>query len=355
MAGNWLPSPRAGHGARYGIFAHDRVVTNPVAVNTLPVLRALADGKFHSGAALAGALDIAPSALQRALRELETLGVEVEHAPARGYRLAQCYDFLEIEQLRAHLGATAPRFALELLDRCESTNTVLLQRARSGAPSGSMLACELQSAGRGRRGNRWHSGLGGSLTFSLLWRFRQGATGLAGLSLAAGVAAARALASAGIEGVQLKWPNDLLHTGRKLGGILVELHGDAAGPSAAVIGIGLNLRLRAGLRDAIAQPVTDLASIASQVPPRNRLLAVTLIELAQVLEQFAEHGFAPLRQEWVSRHAHQGSLVTLSSGDGKSVAGRAAGVAEDGALLLQTERGLERCVSGELSLRVDSS
>ncbi|HUX25952.1 MAG TPA: biotin--[acetyl-CoA-carboxylase] ligase [Burkholderiales bacterium] len=318
------------------------------------LLRLLADANLRSGAVLARELDATPVEVRLALRELEQLGLELERKRGRGYRLAEAYDLLDADAVRGRLSAQARHFALEVVDSCVSTNTLLLERARGGAVSGSVLVCELQSAGRGRRGNRWQSGLGGSLTFSLLWRFRQGAPGLAGLSLATGVAVARALASEGIEGVQLKWPNDLLHAGRKLGGILVELQGNAAGPSAAVIGIGLNLRLRPGLRDAIAQPVTDLASIAAQLPPRNRLLASTLIELAQVLEQFAELGFAPLRQEWISRHAHQGRLVTLSSGEGKSVAGRAAGVAEDGALLLQTARGLERCVSGELSLRADS-
>ena len=315
------------------------------------LLRLLADANFHSGAALARELGAAPAAVRQALRELEQLGLELVRVQGRGYRLAEAYDFLDAAAVRAQLGAAARDFQLELLDACASTNTLLLERARGGAPAGQVLACELQSAGRGRRGNSWESGLGGSLTFSLLWRFSQGAAGLAGLSLAAGVAVARALAAVNIEGVQLKWPNDLLHAGRKLGGILIELQGDAAGPCAAVIGIGLNLRLRSGVRDAIAQPVTDLAAIAKQVPPRNRLLAANLIELAQVLEQFAAQGFAPLREEWTARHAHQGRLVTLSSGEGKSVAGRAAGVAEDGALLLETARGLERFVNGELSLR----
>ncbi len=316
------------------------------------LLRLLADASLRSGPALARELGATPAAIRLALRELEELGLDLRRRPGRGYRLAEAYEFLDAAAVRAQLGVRARGFQLELLDTCASTNTLLLERARGGAPSGSVIACELQSAGRGRRGNRWQSGLGGGLTFSLLWRFRQGAAGLAGLSLAAGVAVVRALASLDIEGVQLKWPNDLLHAGRKLGGILIELQGDAAGPSAAVIGIGINLRLHPAMRDAIAQPVTDLATIARQVPQRNHLLAATLIELRRVLEQFAEHGFAPLRQEWVSRHAHQGRLVTLSSGEGKStVTGRAAGVAEDGALLLETARGLERCVSGELSLR----
>ena len=315
------------------------------------LLRLLADASLRSGPALARELGATPAAIRLALRELAELGLDLRRQPGRGYRLAEVYEFLDAAAVRAQLGMRARGFQLELLDTCASTNTLLLERARSGAPSGSVVACELQSAGRGRRGNRWQSGLGGGLTFSLLWRFRQGAAGLAGLSLAAGVAVVRALASLDIEGVQLKWPNDLLHAGRKLGGILIELQGDAAGPSAAVIGVGLNVRLHPKVRDAITQAATDMASISGQAPQRNRLLAALLIELEQVLEQFAAQGFAPLRQEWVSRHAHQDKPVTLSSGDGKTVTGRAAGVAEDGALLLETVRGLERFVSGELSLR----
>ena len=315
------------------------------------LLRRLADARLHSGTALVRELGTTPAAVRSALRELEHLGLQIMRVRGRGYRLAESYDCLDAAAVRAQLGARARGFQLELLDACVSTNTLLLERARSGAPSGSVIACELQSAGRGRRGSTWQSGLGGSLAFSLLWRFAQGAAGLSGVSLAAGVAVARALASLDIDGVQLKWPNDLLHAGGKLGGILIELHGDAAGPSAVVIGIGLNLRLPARARAAIAQPVTDLAAIAEQVPQRNHLLAATLIELAQVLEQFAGQGFAPLRQEWIARHAHQGRTVTLSSGDGRTVAGKAVGVAEDGALLIETTRGLERFVSGELSLR----
>jgi BirA family biotin operon repressor/biotin-[acetyl-CoA-carboxylase] ligase len=315
------------------------------------LLRRLSDASFHSGAALARELRASPAAVQLALRELVHLGLKLVRARGRGYRLAEPYDFLDAAAARAQLGAQAARFRVELLDTCASTNTLLLERARGGAPAGSVIVCELQSAGRGRRGNDWQSGLGGSLTFSLLWRFAQGAAGLGGLSLAAGVAVVRALASAGVADVQLKWPNDLLHAGRKLGGILIELHGNGLDSTAAVIGIGLNVRLPASLRDAIAQPVTDVASISGQTPQRNRLLAATLIELAQVLDVFAAQGFAPLREEWTARHAHQGKAVTLSSGAGKTVTGRAAGVAEDGALLLETARGVERFVSGELSLR----
>ena len=318
---------------------------------TFDLLRLLADANFHPGAALARELGATPGAVQQALHELESRGLRLLRVRGRGYRLAEPYDFLDAAAVQAQLGAQARHFRLEVLDACPSTNSLLLERARGGAPAGHVIACELQSAGRGRRGNSWQSGLGGSLTFSLLWRYAQGPAGLSGLSLAAGVAVARALASAGAAGVQLKWPNDLLHAGRKLGGILIEVHADGAGSTAAVIGVGLNVRLHPSLRDGITQAVTDVASISGQVPQRNLLLAAALIELAQVLEQFAAHGFAPLRQEWMARHAHQGKPVTLSSGDGSSVTGRAVGVAEDGALLVETAQGVERFVSGELSLR----
>ena len=322
-----------------------------MAANFLPLLHLLSDADFHSAAELARTLGAPHAATVKGLRELAALGLRIETRRGRGYRLVAPFECLDADVLRHALGAHAAHFDIALLERCDSTNTLLLEQARCGAVSGRMIACELQSAGRGRRGNRWHSGLGDGLTFSLLWRFERGTASLSGLSLAAGLAAVRALEALGVAGVQLKWPNDLLHAGRKLGGVLVELQGETRGPSAAVIGIGVNLRLSAAVRDEIAQAVTDVASIAPELPSRNRLLAAVLIELQSVLEQFAQRGFAALREEWLSHHAHQGRPVRLALGNGKEVTGQAAGVADDGALLLDTGRGIERFHSGEISLR----
>jgi len=317
----------------------------------LPLLRLMSDGDFHSAAELARTLGAPHTATVKGLRELAALGLQIDTRRGRGYRLATPFECLDQALLRRALGAYAAHFDIALLERCDSTNTLLLEQARCGAVSGRMIACELQSAGRGRRGNHWHSGLGDGLTFSLLWRFEQGTASLSGLSLAAGVAAVRALDGLGVTGVQLKWPNDLLHAGRKLGGVLVELQGDVHGPSAAVIGIGLNLLLSAAVRDGIAQAVTDVASISAETPSRNRLLAAVLIELDGVLAQFAQQGFAAVREEWLSHHAHQGRPVRLALGNGKEVTGQASGVADDGALLLDTGHGIERFHSGEISLR----
>ncbi len=257
----------------------------------------------------------------------------------------------------AALGAAARRFDIDVLERCDSTNAVLLARAEAGAASGSVVLTGEQTAGRGRRGRTWISAPGDSLTFSLLWRFAPG-TAPAGLSLAVGVGVARALEKVGAGGMQrpvgaaaaqdlirLKWPNDIHRAGKKLGGILVELVPGAS--HAAVIGIGLNLRLPDAMPEDVRATAAELGAMDV-----NRLLAVVLGELLTVLEIFAVAGFAALRDDWQIRHAHADLPVRLSSDFGPPQDGICRGVDADGALLLETAPGrIERILSGEVSLR----
>jgi len=315
------------------------------------VLRHLAGGEFQSGEALARALGVSRAAVWHVVRSLEAAGLEIYKVHGRGYRAAQAFTLLDAQAIGRGLGAAGARFTLEIRDSVDSTSSRLLERAAAGAPSGAALAAESQTGGRGRLGRPWHAGLGEALTFSLLWRFARGAGTLSGLPLAVGVALARALEAAGASPVALKWPNDLLWRGRKLGGILIELAGDAMGPTAAVIGVGINVRLSPATRARIGQPAADLEEACGAAPDRNRLAALALRELGGALDAFAREGFAPLRAEWQRRHAHQGRRVTLILPDGSRQAGRAAGVAEDGSLLLETRSGVKRFHSGEVSLR----
>ena len=133
------------------------------------------------------------------------------------------------------------------------------------------------------------------------------------------------------------------------------MQGDTLGPTAVVIGIGINVRLSEATRARIGQPATDLETACGVAPDRNRLLAGVLIEIDRVLEGFGRAGFAPLHDEWQRRHAHQGRRVTLTLPDGTRRTGRARGVAEDGALLLETRSGTQRYHSGEISLRPASA
>lgn len=316
---------------------------------TFQLLRAIADGGFHSGAALARALAVSRASVWHAVNDAVQAGVAVERRHGLGYRLARPLDWLDTARIAGVAGASG--LAVEVLDTCPSTNTVLLERAAAGAPGGSVLVAEWQTAGRGRLGRPWLAGLARSLTFSLLWRFRQGAAGLAGLSLAVGVAVVEGLARHGIE-ARLKWPNDLLWREAKLGGILIEMHGDMLGPSAAVIGIGLNVSLDPAERARIGQPVADATQAAGGAVDRTALLAAVLDSLAGALARFGEQGFAGFRGRWTALHAHAGRSVALAMPDGARVEGVAEGVDEHGALLVRVDGVVRRILSGDVSLRV---
>ena len=320
-------------------------------LSSISILRLLADGEFHSGETMARTLGVSRAGIWNTLRELDGMGLEIFKVRGRGYRLARPLDLLNAQRIVVALASAASRFSIEVLDRVESTNTLLVARAAHGAVTGCVIAAEWQTHGRGRRGAAWHAAPGATLTFSVLWRFQQGAGFLAGLSLAVGIAVARALAALGVQDAELKWPNDVLWRGRKLAGILIEMQGDMLGPSAAIIGIGLNCRLPVALRDRIDQPAVDLEAACGAAPDRNRALALLLFELASVMDAFAQDGFAPLRDEWQRRHVYQRQPVRLALPDGAVVSGIAEGVAEDGALLLTTQAGQRRFHSGEVSLR----
>ncbi|MEI8385668.1 MAG: biotin--[acetyl-CoA-carboxylase] ligase [Nitrosomonadaceae bacterium] len=322
---------------------------------TFPVLRLLNDGEFHSGVTIARDLGVSRASVSLALRGVEEFGLVVNKVHGRGYRLPEGLQWLDRELILTHLGQEARAFHLEILDTVESTNSLLLQRSsikkNAGELSIAVLATELQTGGRGRRGREWHSGLGDGLTFSLVWRFQQGANLLSGLSLAVGVAIARVLRSSGVEDAALKWPNDVLIDGRKIAGILIELQGDMLGPTTAVIGIGINLKLSDSVKDRIDQSATDLYSVNGKTPDRNHLMAALLLELTRVLKDFECHGFAPFREEWVRYHAFENQSVQLQMPDGSLQEGLVRGVGEDGSLILSTPLGDRIYNGGEISLR----
>jgi BirA family biotin operon repressor/biotin-[acetyl-CoA-carboxylase] ligase len=318
--------------------------------HTLEALRLLEDGKFHSGQDLARALGVSRESVSNALERVEDHGLELERVRGRGYRLGTPVQWLDARRISAAMGAGARRYTLELVDRTASTNDDVLARVAQDAPSGLVRAAELQTRGRGRRGRAWHTGLGGALTFSILWRFVQGAGLLSGLSLAVGVALLRVVRRHGAGEAMLKWPNDLLWRHRKLAGILIELSGEVMGPTAAVIGIGLNVRLAPSVVNEIDQPVVDLAGIGVAVD-RNVLLGECLAELNVVLTEFSDRGFAPFARDWNQAHAYHDKMVRLRLPDSTIQEGRVAGVAEDGALMLAVRSGTRKFYGGELTLR----
>lgn len=318
------------------------------------LLRLLADGRLHSGEELAASLAISRAAVWKQLQQLDDWGVGLDARAGQGYRLSVPLDLLDADAILGALPQwSAGRLRqLQVHEELDSTSDRLL--AIHDLAPGRFDAClaEFQRAGRGRRGRRWLAPFGSGLCLSLNWTFRDAPAALGALSLAAGVAVLRALRRLGFHGLALKWPNDIVHGAKKLGGILIDLRGEAAGPAYVVVGVGINVRLPHAIRDALGSgglEPTDLASIGA-VPGRSLAASTLINELALALEEFSLRGMSAFADEWQGADALAGHPVRVLQGD-QTLEGLACGVDANGALLVDAGDGRRRILSGEVSIR----
>jgi len=316
------------------------------------LLTILADGQFHSGQELGEQLKVSRSAIWKQMRKLEDFGIEVYSVKGRGYRLPGGLDLLDESQFHSGLDEDVASLLGEACFELSipSTNLVAMQQLQQYGGHGRLYVAEQQTAGRGRRGRHWVSPFARNLYFSLVWRFPQGAAALEGLSLAVGLGLARGLQRLGLQGVELKWPNDLLWQGRKLAGILLEMSGEASGDCQVVTGVGLNIAMPDELATEIGQPWVDLRQICGTTPPRTAVLSALINELVPVMTAFSRDGFEPFRDEWHTLDACRDQRVSLNFGL-NAVEGVCRGVSDSGALVLETASGVESFHGGEVSLR----
>lgn len=317
------------------------------------LLRLLSDGRFHSGTDLGLALGVSRAAVCKTIKSLGETGMAIHRVTGRGYRLEQPFAPLDRQRILTELQRLAPpssaALTLEVLEETDSTSSHLLQGADDRG--GRVCLAEVQRQGRGRRGRRWVATPWHNILLSMAWRFDQGPATLAGLSLAAGVAALHALQDYGVSGVGLKWPNDLLWGGRKLAGLLVDIRGEAAGPCSAIVGLGLNVYLDPRDADAIDQPWVDLHSVLKLTIDRNRLAALLIHHFREMFRRFETEGLAAFRSEWEAHHCYAQQRVCLLQGDTR-IEGSVQGIDDSGALLIRETSGvLRRFHSGEISLR----
>lgn len=317
------------------------------------LLDALAGGDAVSGAALARKAGVTRAAVWKQIEALRLKGVPVEAKVGGGYRLPWPTELLDGQRIRAGLApeTSAQVGMLEVHWEIDSTSSEIARRIPVLDDLAFVMA-ETQSAGRGRRGRPWLSPPGMNLYLSVLKRFDGGFASLSGLSLAVGVMLVRALGELGIRTAGLKWPNDVLAGNAKLAGILVELSGEYSGPCAAVIGVGLNIRLPDSVHERAGQPITDLASIVGGDPPgRNHIATVVVTELAEGLRTFERHGFAAFADEYAANDLLRDVPLRILDprGDFEAVG---EGVDERGALRVRVADGSHVTVdSAEVSVR----
>lgn len=333
------------------IFLRVRIMSNDnVELPPLELLQLLGDGENHSGQELAGLLNVSRTAIWKQLAKLEDLGLELLSQSGKGYCLVGGLELLEKDVINTLLEPSTLNTItdLTLLKFVDSTNSYLMRQEQTAG----ICVCfaEFQTAGRGRRGRQWVSPFASNIYLSLRLSISSGLGAVEGLSLAVGVAIARALHELGVADVQLKWPNDVLWSGRKLGGILIEVVGDPSGVCHLVVGLGLNLKTEKSMSNAIDQPWVALDEILSVSPSRNQVAACLLNHIVPLLGDYEARGFGRYKHEWESLNAHANQWVDLYMGSAQA-SGLMRGVNAVGALLLETDKGLEVFHGGEVSLR----
>lgn len=323
------------------------------------ILQQLADGQFHSGTQLASVLGLSRAAISKHLKSLADIGLRHVAISGKGYRLERPLELLAQSQIETMLSPDHQALISQwhIHDSLDSTNSYLLAQTTDTTPLGIACLAEHQTAGKGRRGRQWVSPYGSNIYLSLRWRFLHG--GIAsthGLSLAVGVAVMRALHQQQVPAVGLKWPNDIVSQGKKLGGILIEVSGEADGPCTAVIGIGLNLHLPAADAESISQAWTDIGKITGHSPiSRNALAGSLLGHLLDITNGYENIGLKAYLDEWRQYDALQGQPATLYLGQ-QQLNGVVMGVDDLGLLLLKKPDGnVQAYASGEISFNQAST
>ncbi len=294
-------------------------------------------GQWLTMEALARALGRTPGQILEQMEKIRALGHTVEAVPARGYRLAGMTDSLSADPIEYGLNTSLVGKKILLFDETDSTNTVAWHYAKEKGYDGLAVFAEVQRQGRGRLGRTWEAGKGQSLLCSILFQNLEGVTG-ASLSLAAGLATARAIeAVCGIP-ARIKWPNDVMLEGRKAAGTMLECR-KVQGATVCVMGIGINVnQTREDFPEEIRDRAISLRQACGERADRN--------ELAQGLLRETDYWFGVLKagrsgelhDEWLARCDTIGRRISLRQ-DGRAYAGRVVDVLVDEGLLVQLDSG----------------
>lgn len=298
---------------------------------------------------------VSRAAISKQIKGWQALGFEIESSPRKGYRLLRDPDSLQPEVILPFLAGT--RFAggpFVFKEVTPSTNDDCRQLAEQGAAEGALVLAEVQEQGRGRRGHRWFGRAGDCLQFSVLLRPPIRPQDATLIPLLAATAVARAIKKAGIEGVGIKWPNDVLIDGRKVCGVLCEMSVDMEGIQYAMLGMGLNVNTPGERFPAELQAIAcSLASVSGRTWRRGELLVAILKELDAQLTLAWQGDTPQILQAWREVAVTLGRRIDVLMPDGAVLKGVAEDVNGQGALMLRDDNGALRALhSGEVSLNV---
>ncbi len=319
------------------------------------VLEILSDGHFHSGQEIGESLGLTRAAIWKQIKSLQDEGLEIYSVRGRGYCLETHLELLNFDKINEYLSAESSKKLMQLnvLFDVDSTNSFLLRRLQQGSIHGEVAVSEYQTSGRGRRESQWVSPRGAGVYLSVGWRFNQLLADMHCLSLSIGVAVVRALNQLDIQGIGLKWPNDIYHGLEKLGGVLVETRMENAAFADVVIGVGINISLPDKIKKTIDQPTSDLSSITNHLPARNKLAATLINEILQTLSTFEIDGFKNDIEQWRQLDVAKEKKVILQLDQHNSI-GRVLGIEDNGMLKMSINGVIKKFMSGQIRFKIDS-
>ncbi len=322
-----------------------------VKQHILKTLRS-SEGAWVSSESLRQPFDISRAAISKQVRGLREKGYRIESSPRKGYRLFGRADVLAPESLYLHLEGT--RFAkgtIKVSEVTQSTNDDAKQMAAEGCAEGSLVLADIQVAGRGRRGRVWFGNQGDSLLFSMVLRPPLDPMRCGLLPLLVAVAVREALNELGIEGVGIKWPNDLLIDGRKIGGILCEISTDFDRVEYAVVGVGLNVNNDSDtFPEELRLTACSLKMATGKPWSRLEVLSEILKSMDRLLRQAWSGNFKNILEYWRGATLTSGNRVTTTLPNGQKIQGTALDIDDSGALLLKDDDGkVHMLTSGELN------
>ncbi len=291
-----------------------------------------------SGARIAKEIGVSRSTVWRWAQRLRGLGVKVKGQPATGYFLEQVPDILTPDILKQRLKGSLFGKRVFHFFKTDSTNRVALELGHAGEPEGAVVLAEEQTAGRGRAGRKWHSERAAGIYATLLLRPKLAPVQAPLLTMMAGLSAHTAVQALTGLAVDLKWPNDLLIQGKKVGGILTEMHAEPGQIRFVIVGIGLNVN-QEKFPGELANTATSLRAETGKPQSRMELLVRLLREFESDYNRFVREGVASVvaRFESISSYA-KGKRVRVTNGT-ESYAGTTAGLGPEGLLQVQRDDG----------------
>jgi len=313
------------------------------------IIKILSDGKYHDGNTIGSELGITRSAVWKAVKKLESYGVEITSVKSKGYRLQEPIQLLDKEYITSN--AKHNKFSIDLFESINSTNDYLKGGSAEKHPS--FCLAEQQTQGRGRLGRNWHSPFGKNIYLSCHYLFQKDISSLAGLSLVVGLAIISTLKKflpPDPDHIKIKWPNDILFDGKKIGGVLIDIQAEANCFSSATIGIGLNVNMLADKDHKISQAWTSMRKISGNSFDRNEICLSLIDTLLEYLKRFVMSDLSEFIPEWKQVDYLFGKTVHLKVAKEK-ITGIAKGVDHLGQLLLEfPDSSVKAFSSGDVSI-----